>query len=146
MKKSRSEHNHNSEVIESAAIQPTKNIERVTILHDSLCRYINDTLLSREGIKTKKVWAPDFTQMNQHLDKADEVDTIVVQAVTREIPSKSAENINNDIDEIVEKALTKAKKVVLSTVVAREDKRDIQYKIDLINANLMYKYRENDEC
>ena len=67
-----------------------------------------------------------------------------MQAVTREIPSKSAENINNDIDEIVEKALTKAKKVVLSTVVAREEKRDIQYKIYGINANIMYKYRENE--
>ena len=42
---------------------PNEEMERVTILHDSLCKMINNTILSREGIKTKKVWAPDIDKM-----------------------------------------------------------------------------------
>ena len=52
--------------------------------------------------------------------------------------------MNKSIDETVNKALSKAKKVVVGTIVGREDENDLKYKIDLINANTKYTYRENE--
>ena len=46
------------------------NTGRVLIFHDSLCRKINNTILSREMVDTKKVWAPDFRQMGEQLNNS----------------------------------------------------------------------------
>ena len=114
------------------------------IFHDSLCRKINNTILSREKIDTKKVWAPDFFQMGEQLDKTQNTETIVLQAFTREVTSKSVEEMNEEIEVVVNKALMISKNIVLSTIVAREDIYDIKDKIDLINANMKYRYRDNE--
>ena len=120
------------------------NPGRVLIFHDSLCGEINNTILSREMVDTKKVWAPDFRQMEEQLNKTQNTETIVLQAFTREITSKSVEEINKEIDVVVNKALMISKNIVISTIVAREDTHDIKYKIDSINANMKYKYRDNE--
>ena len=38
----------------------------------------------------------------------------------------------------------KSKNTVLATIVAREDIQNSKDKIDLINANMEYRYRENE--
>ena len=43
-------------------VPPQKLVERCTILHDSLGKRVNDTLLSREGVGVSKVWALIFKQ------------------------------------------------------------------------------------
>ena len=64
--------------------QPTPEmIDRCTILHDSLVKKVNDTLLRREGIGVTKVWAPDFKRMEEEIDKMQPTETIVVQAFMR---------------------------------------------------------------
>ena len=127
------------------AVDEPRDVERALILHDSLCKRVNDTLLSREGVKVRKVWAPDFSTMNKELDNiTDKKDTIVLQALTREISNKPPEHINKCIDDIVKKALTKAKKIVLPTIVAREDKQGIWKPIDVVNAHIRYMYEGSD--
>ena len=120
------------------------NTGRVLIFHDSLCRKINNTILSREMVDTKKVWAPDFRQMGEQLNKTQNTETIVLQAFTREITSKSIEEMNEEIEGVVNKALMISKNIVISTIVAREDTYNIKDKIDSINANMKYNYRDNE--
>ena len=55
-----------------------------------------------------------------------------------------AEEMNEEIEVVVNKALIISKNIVLSTIVAREDTCDIKDKIDSINANMKYKYRDNE--
>ena len=129
---------------ESPNKRSENNKERMVIFHDSLCRKINETILSRENVISKKVWAPNLHQMSEKLDEIESTETIVIQALTRDVASKSVEEMNNGIDEVVNKALAKSKNIVLSTIVAREDVRDINHKIDLINANMKYRYKENE--
>ena len=54
--------------------------------------------------------------------------------------------MGRQIDVVVKKALTKAKKVVISEIINREDKKDAGAKADLVNANMRYIVRFlNDE-
>ena len=56
----------------------------MTLLDDSLCKEINDTILSREKIGTEKIWAPNLSQILSKLDTINEVEVIVIQALTRD--------------------------------------------------------------
>ena len=116
----------------------------VVILHDSMCRSINDTLLSRENVKVAKLWAPDIEHMEEALDRVD-AKVVVLQAFTRDLDKMEVDEMCQKIAGLVSKALTKAEKVVVSSVIRREDIVDIDLKADLVNAyvNLKYKRIEN---
>ncbi len=112
----------------------------VVILHDSMCRFINDTLLSRENVKVAKVWAPDIEAMEEALDHVN-AKVVVLQAFTRDLGKMEVDEMCQKIVGLVSKALTKAEKVVVSTIIRREDIVDIDLKADLVNAHVILKYK-----
>ena len=144
--------NNSNTIIQNREILPpeieTKNYnhnnEKVVILHDSLCGKINDTILSRERVATKKVWAPDLVQMENKLDEIEKIEVIVIQALTRDLEGKDVEYMNEGINKVITKALTKAQKVVVSTIIRRDDVKQIGAKAELVNAKLKYKYVDDD--
>ena len=54
------------------------------------------------------------------------------------------EEMNQKIAGLVSKAATKADKVVLSTIIRREDIEDIDLKADLLNAFIRLKYKRDE--
>ena len=53
--------------------------------------------------------------------------------------------MNQKIAGLVNKAATKADKVVLSTVIRREDVENIDLKANLVNAYMMYAFKKNEK-
>ena len=119
--------------------------DRVVILHDSLCNDVNDTILSKEDIATRKIWAPDLEAMLKATDEIEEADVIVIEALTRDLPKKSAEEIAVRLKEVVQKAQTKSKKVVISTLLRRSDSKSSQLKGELVNAAIKFNYGMEDD-
>ena len=117
--------------------------DEVVILHDSMCGKINDSLLSREKVTVKKVWAPDLDHMEEALDDVD-AKVVVLAALTRDLDQMETNEMNERITGLVSKALTKANKVVISTIIMREDVVDIDLKVNLVNAHIKMKYKRND--
>ncbi len=117
--------------------------DEVVILHDSMCKNVNNTLLSREGISVNKVWAPDMEKMEEALDEVDSK-VVVLEAFTRDLGKMDIEEMNQKIAGLVSKAATKADKVVLSTIIRREDIEDIDLKADLVNAFIKLKYKKDE--
>ena len=126
------------------ASTPTEKVERCTILHDSLMNRVNDSLLRREGVSASKTWAPDFKSMLQELDKMKPTETVVLQALTRDITKMDVNAFNRKIDQTVAKAKEKAKKIVLPTIVYREDVNQLWRSIDLVNAYIHYTYGDDE--
>ena len=123
----------------------TPNDEKVIILHDSMCKDINDTILSKEQIITKKIWAPNLEEMNKILDDIRKTDVIVVQALTRDLAEKQVNEMIDGVNTVVTKALSKAKKVVISLIVRRDDDIQLRAKAEVINANISYAYIDNQD-
>ena len=82
--------------------------------------------------------------MEKELNKINNTDVIVVQALTRDLSNHEVSDMNNRINQVVDQALTKANKVVVNTIVNREDKRDIGAKAELVNAYVKYHYINNE--
>ncbi len=118
--------------------------DEVVILHDSMCGKINNSLLSREKVKVKKVWAPDLEQMEDALDHVN-AKVVVLGALTRDLDKMETDEMNERIAGLISKALTKADKVVVSTIIRREDILDIDLKADMVNAYINLKYKRNDD-
>ena len=93
---------------------------------------------------TKKIWAPNLEEMEKSLDEIENTEIIVVQAFTRDIGNLEVHEMNDRINEIVTKALTKAQKVVVSTIVNREDKQHVGVKAELVNAHIKYTYLNHE--
>ena len=73
-------------------------------------------------------------------------ETIVLQVFTRDITKiRNIEAYYKRYYTLISKAKKKAKKVVISTVVYREDVQNIRRPIDLINAYFYYKYDADDD-
>ena len=117
--------------------------EEVVILHDSLCRKVNNTLLSRENVKVKKVWAPDFDAMEETLENTDSK-VVVLESFTRDLDRMRVDDVTQRIDDLVSKALTKAEKVVVSTIINRKDIADIDIKAGKVNLYIEEKYRTHE--
>ena len=118
--------------------------DEVIIFHDSMCKNVNESLLSREQINVKKVWAPDIVRMEEALDTTN-AKVVVLAAFTRDLGNgMEVDEMNQKIAGLVSKALTKADKVVLSTIIRREDIDDIDLKADLVNAHMILKYKRNE--
>ena len=110
---------------------------RVVILHDSLCKEINNTILSREDVTTKKVWAPDLEAMLSAIETLEKTEVIVIQALTRDLLSKSVDEIGVRLGEVVDKALQKSTKVVISLLLRRTDSKKAGLKAGLVNAAIL---------
>ena len=117
--------------------------QKVIIFHDSLCKNINETLMGREDVTVSKVWAPTLMDTQTKVDEVDNVETIVIQALTRDIGKMTAEELPTLTYETVEKCLLKSNKVIVSLVVNREDDESIQAKLGIVNANIKYNYLKN---
>ena len=82
--------------------------------------------------------------MENKLDEIEKIEVIVIQALTRDLGGKDVEYMNEGINKVVTKALTKAQKVVVSTIIRRDDVKQIGAKAELVNAKLKYKYVDDD--
>lgn len=117
--------------------------QKVIIFHDSLCRNVNESLMGREDVTVSKVWAPTLMDTQKKVDEVGKVDTIVVQALTRDLAEKSAEEMTSLTYDTVEKCLLKSETVIVSLVVNREDDDTTQAKLGIVNANIRYNYLKN---
>ena len=115
----------------------------VIILHDSMCKRVNPTLLSKEKIEVKKVWAPDMNKMEEALDRVNS-NVVVLESWTRDLERMEVADINQRIRDIVSKALTKAEKVVITTIINRTDVRDIDLKVDSVNSFIKLNYMRHE--
>ena len=117
---------------------------KVLLLHDSLCRNINNTILSRENVETEKIWAPSLGEMVEAIEQVeDNVDVIVLEALTRDVTDTNCETMVALIDNAVEKACSKAKKVVVNSIVSRDDNDTVKIKAEMINATIKFKFLDN---
>ena len=130
--------NHNLVFAATMHQQPS-----VAIFHDSLCKKINETILNKEKVTTSKIWAPTFDDMDKGIDELEQHDAIVLQALTRSLDNLSAEEIVTETNNLVEKCLSKTDKVIISSIITRDDDNDINIKAELVNANLKYKIIKN---
>ena len=119
----------------------------VIILHDSLCRRINESILSREGIQTSKIWAPDLEKMSESLDEMEDSSArvIVLEALTRDLSTLTADQVMEKSREVIEKAKLKADRVVLSSIIRRDDDEQHSAKADIVNGTLKYSYATDEE-
>ena len=126
-------------------LTPTKDdrTHKVIIFHDSLCKNIDESLMRREDVTVSKVWASTLRESQAKVGEVDNVDTIVIQGLTRDLDNISAEELSTLTYETVGKCLLKSEKVVVSLVVNREDDDNIQAKLGVVNANIRYKYLKN---
>ena len=124
------------------------NEPKVLLFHDSLCRNVNESIMSREKVSVKKVWAPTPAQTRAEIDKivdGELIDCIVVQALTREVGTTETTAFVNDVSETIDKCLTKTEKVVLSLIVDREDDVQARLKAKAANGLLQLKYVNKDQ-
>lgn len=105
-------------IMETEDIRPN-----VVILHDSLCIDTNEPIISKghDGYITKKVPISSLLELDSTLESIEETDVIVIQALKISLKCKSVKEINQLLNKATSKALTKAKKVVICTIFARED-------------------------
>ena len=83
--------------------------------------------------------------MEEEIDKMQPTETIVVQAFTRAIDKLDIDDMYKHIDNVVTKAKTKAKKIVIPTIVYREDIPNLWRSIDMVNAYIYYKYDHDND-
>ena len=108
-----------------------------------MCKRINDSILSREEIAVRKIWAPDVEAMEEALDRVN-TKVVVLQAFTRDLTKLTTDEMMLKITGLVEKALRKADKVVISTIIRREDVEDIDLKANTVNLEILKKYRREE--
>ena len=128
------------------AVNPVSNVTEpkkehsVVIYHDSLCKNIKNTIMVNENVKTTKIWAPTLHEIQENVENMDKVDTIVIEALTRHLRDKDAEDIVELVNDTVEKCLTKGEKVVISSIIKRDDEKEASDKAEKVNLHLRYKY------
>ena len=116
---------------------------KVVLFHDSLCKPINESIMSREKVDVKKVWAPTMAQTRTAVEQLEDTpDCIVVQGLTRHVEEKDPAEHVNDVGATVEKCLEKVGKVVLSLIVDREDSPVARSRAKAVNGLLYVKYME----
>ena len=105
----------------------------VVLFHDSLCKHINNTILSREGVTTTKVWAPNLLHIQEKVENMQFTDAIVIQSLTREVNEDSnREDVLALASETVDKCLQKSGKVVISSIIHREDDDTLGVKAEIV--------------
>ena len=118
----------------------------IILFHDSLCRTINNTMMSRENISMSKIWAPTMDAVQREvMGLESEVDAIVIHSLTRKVGDVSPEDLTSITYETVDKCLTKAGKVIISLIVDREDDPMIRIKAEAVNAMIKLKYVDHPQ-
>ena len=99
--------------------------------------------MGRNDVDVTKDWAPTLREIQEKVSRSEKVHTIVMQALTRDMADIPVEDFLPKLYETVEKCLLKSEKVIVSLVVCRNDKKDIETKVDFVNANIKFKYLNN---
>ena len=120
-----------------------KEQPNVVLFHDSLCKKINPTILSKEKVTTKKIWAPTLADIQKEITQTSKCDAVVIQSITRTLSNTSVEDIINQTTDTVEMCLLKADKVVISSIISRDDDPIVSAKAELVNAILKFKFLNN---
>ena len=119
---------------------------KVLLFHDSMCGKINETVCSRENIEVKKVWAPHIRNVLDEIDNIQEpADAIVIHTLTNDLVDNNVDDMVEMIAEAVDKGLNISKKIVVSTIIDRDDDRELNTKAHAVNANLKYKFMNNQQ-
>ena len=129
---------------DAAAILSVVKNPTVVIFHDSLCRTITQNMMIRENVTIEKKWAPTLGEIIEQVGVMEPTDRIVVQSLTREVPTMSTDEFTTRTFEVVEKCLTKAPKVVVSLIVERDDNAESRAKAEAANALIKLKYIDNE--
>ena len=115
----------------------------VILFHDSLCKSINPTILSNEKVTMKKIWAPTLADVQKEITEISRSNVIVLEPLTRSLSTLSTEDIIKQTIDTIEMCLEKTDKVVLSSVITRDDDKVIDATAELVNANLKFRYLGN---
>ena len=116
-------------------------IPNVVLFHDYMCGKVNNTVLSKEAVDVNKVWAPKLSDVRYEVEKMDEnVDVIVIHSMTNDLKDRDADEITHTTEEIVNLSLQKSNKVVISTIISRDDDPLLDAKASAVNANIKLKY------
>ena len=99
--------------------------------------------MSKDNVTVTKIWAPTLIDMESKIQEIENTDVIVIQALTRDLDQMDAEELTSKTVDIVETCLEKVEKVVLSSIVNREDDETKRAKAEVINANLKLHYISN---
>ena len=106
-------------------------------LHDSMCGKINNTLLSKEMVNVEKVWAPTLPDVLYQIENMEEnADVIAIHSMTNDLNQRNVGEITDLVADVSEKALLKAKKIVISSIISRDDDPLLNAKAAAVNANL----------
>ena len=117
---------------------------KVILMHDSMCGKINNTLCSKENVKVEKVWDPHVAKVQEEIENlGDDIDVIVIHTITNALCDKTVEELINDMSQVVDRGLVKTKKIIISTIINRDDDQTLSAKAAVINANLRLKFMNN---
>ena len=109
-----------------------------------MCGKINNTLCSRENINVHKIWAPKIENVLEEIDALDEnIDVIVIHSMTNDLQDKNVDDLVDLTSTAVDKGLCKAKKVVISSIINRDDDLLISTKAAAVNAIIRFKFVNN---
>ena len=117
-----------------------KNQPTVILFHDSLCKGIKDTIMVNEHVKTIKTWAPYLSDIQKEVEEIENVDTIVIESITRHLTDMDPDSIVQLTKETVDVCLTKANNVIISSIIKRDDDPAINEKAENVNLKLRYQY------
>ena len=124
-------------------VAPTSS-PKIVLFHDSLCKNINDTMMSREKVDMEKVWAPTLPQTRSEIENLTYTpDCVVIQALTRDVVLKDPMEYVDEIVSTVDLCLTKSEKVVLSLIVDREDCQIARNRLKAVNGLLQVKFMDH---
>ena len=125
-------------------MEESPQLPTAVLFHDSLCKNINNTILRKEGVITTKVWAPTLEEIQEKAEDMEHADVIVIESLTREISKDcDPEEVVHAVTRTVNKCLSKSEKVVISSIINREDDDTLGVKAEIVNANLKYRYLNN---
>ena len=96
-----------------------------------------------ENVTTIKTWAPYLKEIQQEVEGMEKVDTIVIESLTRHLNNMDPDAIVELTNETVDKCLTKAKNVVIRSIIKRDDKQEASDNAENVNIKLRYKYLNN---
>ena len=114
---------------------------KVILMHDSMCGKINNTLLSKEMVSVEKVWAPTLPDvLNTIENMVDNVDAIAIHSMTNDLKERNVDEITDLAEQVIEHALQKANKVVITTIVNRDDDPLLNSKASAVNGNIKFKF------
>ena len=118
-----------------------KSTERkIVLFHDSLCKGINESIMKNENVSTTKTWAPYLTEIQGKVQDMERVEAIVIESMTRHLRDMETNAIVELAADTVAACLEKADKVIISSLIKRDDEKEYTEKAEKVNVNLRYKY------